>query len=145
MTKFEELLSEIEESEIFYIDSDSQKNPAKTIKFDDDYAIVINASAFPTQAERLVALAHEKGHCDTGAVYSNATPLITRGMCELRANKKATYRLIPLDELIEACLSPWNDVWDLAERFEVTEDFMHYALELYQDELLSAFADSRDI
>ena len=141
MTKFEELLSEIEESEIFYIDSTSQKNPAKTIKLDDDYAIIINAAAFTTQAERLVALAHEKGHCDTGAVYNSATPLITRGMCELRANKKATYNLIPLDELIAACRNPWNDVWDLAEHFEVTEDFMRYAMELYRVELQNAWLE----
>lgn len=136
MTKFERLLDDIEKDNIYFIDSHSTKNPAKTIRDDEgDYGIFMNVEAFRTNAERLVALGHENGHCSTGAVYTIDAPILTREKCEYKANKSATYKLVPINELIDAVENGARTVWELAERFEVTEDFMHFALRVYEEDL----------
>ena len=107
--------------------------------------IALDKRKLTTTAEEKTALAHELGHCMTGSFYNRYSPFDSRDRHERRANKKAAYIVIPLDELIDACRSPWNRVCDLAEHFEVTEDFMLYAMGLYQDELFRAFADVREM
>lgn len=105
-----------------------------------DCYIAIDSRRFHTQAEEKVALAHELGHCITGSLYNIYSPCDVRSRHERRANKKAAYMLIPLDELVDAFKSPWNNVYDLSEHFGVTEDFMRETLELYDYELRRALA-----
>ena len=76
MTKYEELVDRVCESEILYISTNSSRIPAQVIRTDREYGILFNEAAFETTAERHVALAHEKAHCDTGTLYSEHTPLI---------------------------------------------------------------------
>ena len=102
--------------------------------------IALDSQQLHTTAEEKVALAHEYGHCATGAFYNRYSPFDSRARDERHANKKAVYTLIPLGELIDALHSPWNSVYDLSEHFTVTEDFMRWALEYYEWELREAFA-----
>ena len=52
---------------------------------------------------------------------------------ENRANKWAYKKLVPQDELAEACLQGYREPWELAEYFGVTEDFLRGALKYYQE------------
>jgi len=97
--------------------------------------IALDSRQFRTQAEEKVALGHEVGHCLTGSFYNRYSRFDLRVRHERRANKKAAYILIPLDVLITALESPWNSVFDLAEHFGVTENFMRITLEIYENEL----------
>jgi len=135
ITRLEALYEDVEKAGILYFNTDTTKITAMTLRQDNEYAIAINERAYGSNAERLVTLAHEKGHCDTGAVYNLNTPLITRGYCERRANRWAVQNLMPLDELIGAFESGCANVFELAEFFEVTEDFMRFALELYEQDI----------
>ena len=74
-------------------------------------------------AER-VHLSHELGHCITGSFYSKYTAVDCRQRHENRANKWAIQALIPVDDLDEAIARGCTEVWELAERFQVTEDFI---------------------
>ena len=138
MTRYEKLQSEIADSDIVCEYTTSYRLSAFAVRVDGDYGIFFNEGAYRTTAERYVALGHEKAHCDTGALYSEHTPLITRERCEYRANKKSVYALVPLDELIDAIETPWNSVYDLAERFSVTDKFMRKALNIYEHDIRNA-------
>ena len=50
---------------------------------------------------------------------------------ENQANRWAIRTLIPVDDLDEAVAEGCTEVWELAERFGVTEEFMRKAVCLY--------------
>lgn len=84
-----------------------------------------------TAAEERVHLAHELGHCETGAFYSLHSPAEIRERQEMRADRWAIRRLIPAEELLCA-LRRITKPWALAEYFEVTESFLLKAVEYYK-------------
>lgn len=75
-----------------------------------------------------VHLIHELGHCVTGSFYNRHAAIDHRQRHENRADKWAIQRLIPLDKLDEAIAEGCTEIWELAERFEVTEAFMRKAV-----------------
>ena len=78
-----------------------------------------------------VHLSHELGHCATGSFYSIYTAVDCRQRHENRANKWAIQKLIPVDDLDDAVAQGNSEIWELADRFGVTEDFMRKAVCLY--------------
>jgi hypothetical protein len=138
MTKYEELVSEVAESEIDYFDTDSESVTSQCIRIRDKYAIFFNESAFDTTAERRVALAHEKAHCDTGALYSVFAPLFQIERYEKRAWKRTINDVIPFDEKFtrefERCIyADGLDIYELADRLDVTVEFAKRAIEYYHE------------
>lgn len=85
-----------------------------------------------TISEETVSLAHELGHCETGSFYNQWAALDVRQKHENRADKWAIQRLIPAAELDRAVRDGHTELWDLAECFGVTEDFMRKALWFYR-------------
>lgn len=71
-----------------------------------------------------VHLSHELGHCMTGSFYSRYTAVDCRQRHENRANKWAIQALIPVEELDDAIAGGCTEIWELAERFQVTEEFI---------------------
>jgi len=74
--------------------------------------------------EERVHLSHELGHCATGSFYNIYAAMDCRQRHENRADKWAVTHLISVDDLDEAVASGCTEVWDLADRFGVTEDFI---------------------
>lgn len=83
-----------------------------------------------TNDER-VKLAHELGHCTTGSFYNIYATTDQRQRHENRADKWAITQLIPMEDLDEAISDSCTQIWELAERFGVTEDFMKKAICYY--------------
>ena len=77
-----------------------------------------------TERDRTVALAHELGHIETNAFYNPLCPCQSVGQCEAKARKWALKKLLPEQELIKAIREGCTETWQLAERFNVTEDFI---------------------
>ena len=78
-----------------------------------------------------VHLSHELGHCATGSFYNIHAAIDHRQRHENRANKWAIQALIPVEELDDAIAAGCTEVWELAERFQVTEDFIRRAVCFY--------------
>lgn len=78
-----------------------------------------------------VHLSHELGHCVTGSFYNRYAAVDCRQRHENAANKWAIQILIPVDDLDQAVAEGCTEVWELAERFGVTEDFVRKAVCLY--------------
>lgn len=82
-------------------------------------------------AQERVHLAHELGHCETGSFYNVYSDHDVRGKQENRADCWAAARLVPAKELKKAMALGIIEIWELAEYFDVTEDFIRRTLEIY--------------
>lgn len=102
---------------------------------DGSCAIAMNPWRMPTLADETVKLAHELGHCETGAFYNRFAARDIRQKHENRANKWAYKKLVPEDELWKAARQGYREPWELAEYFGVTEAFLHGALKFYKSQI----------
>lgn len=93
--------------------------------------IGIDESVMDGAALELVHMGHELGHCLTGSFYNRYTRFDVRQRHENRADKWAIRHLIPVDDLDEAVAEGCTELWELAERFSVTEQFMKKAVCYY--------------
>ena len=78
-----------------------------------------------------VHLSHELGHCITGSFYNIHAAIDNRQRHENRADKWAIKRLISQDDLDNAVANGLTEIWELAEFFGVTEEFMKKAVCYY--------------
>ena len=84
-----------------------------------------------SSSQERVHLAHELGHCITGSFYNRYSDFDCRQRHENQADKWAIRQLITEDALDQAVADGHTEIWDLAELFDVTEQFMKKAICLY--------------
>jgi Zn-dependent peptidase ImmA (M78 family) len=103
----------------------------------EDYScyIALNPSKLDGTADEKVKLAHELGHCMTGAFYLQHSPEDLRRKYEATANRWAVKKLVPLNRLKAALQAGYTEIWELAEHFEVPEWFMQQALQAWAWEI----------
>ena len=95
--------------------------------------IAIDPFALQSNADECVKLAHELGHCLTGSFYNRYSGLDVRQKHENRADRWAIETLIPEEELLTAYKKGYREVWQLAEYFDSTEDFIRKAAAYYAE------------
>ena len=93
--------------------------------------IGIDESVMDGDALERVHMGHELGHCLTGSFYNRYTPYDLRQRHENRADKWAILQLVQEEALDEAVADGCCEIWNLAERFGVTEQFMKKAVCYY--------------
>ena len=81
--------------------------------------------------QEITHLVHEMGHCMTGSFYNLDAALDCRKKHENQADKWAILQLIPVDALDDAIAHGCTEIWELAERFDVSEEFMRKAICYY--------------
>ena len=97
-----------------------------------DCYIAIDPFKLHSDTDEKEKLAHELGHCETGAFYNEYAKCDIREKHERRANIWAIKKLVPKDKLIKAIQSGFGENrFELAEHFDVTEDTMQFALDYY--------------
>ena len=82
------------------------------------------------------ALAHELGHCEYGGFYNRYSRYDIRAKAERRADKWAFARLVPYGRLMQAVRHGITEVWELAELFDVSCEFMQRAIAYYKTAIL---------
>lgn len=97
----------------------------------DCYVAVDPLKLESAQQERIV-LAHELGHCMTGSFYNVYSPFDIRKRHENKADKWSIQHLVPEGELNEAVSAGFTEIWQLAEYFDVPEDYMRMACHWYK-------------
>lgn len=85
-----------------------------------------------TNMERKCVLAEELGHYFTSVGDILNLKIKSNRKQEIRARNWAIQKLVPFDELILAHQQGYVSVYELAEYFEVTEDFMKESILFYQ-------------
>lgn len=93
--------------------------------------IAIDPFRLRSAEDERLKLAHELGHCMTGSFYNVHATVDSRQRHENRADKWAITHLIPVDDLDQAIAEGCTEIWDLADRFGVTEAFMKKAVCYY--------------
>ncbi|MDR3237768.1 MAG: ImmA/IrrE family metallo-endopeptidase [Spirochaetia bacterium] len=83
--------------------------------------------------EEKVRIAHEVGHCETGSFYSRHMPNQCMQQLENRANRWAYNRVVPFEDIQAAIHAGYVESWELADHFDVTDEFMVSALAYYHD------------
>ena len=91
-------------------------------------AIGMDESVRDGGIQERVHLSHELGHCVTGSFYNIHAAIDCRQRHENRADKWAVQTLIPVDDLDVAVAEGCTEVWELADRFGVTEEFVRKAV-----------------
>lgn len=134
MRKLLGLYSQLEKDGIAVFDYPVEIADATTIYMNKRYAIFIDLNQYQTAAEEFSALAHEYGHCATGATHAVYSPLDLIEKHEYKADKFAAHRLIDPAEMKKAIADGYTEVWQLAERFGVTEDFIRRTDYIYRCE-----------
>ena len=92
------------------------------------WGIFLDKGRLRTAPEEKSALLHESGHYATGTTHEASSPFDLIEKHEYKADKWAVQRALSADELDEAVAAGHIELWDLAEYFGVTEDFMRKAV-----------------
>ena len=95
--------------------------------------IGMDYKAMQTESEERQYLAHDIGHCVKGAFYNPYSPFSLIEQQEYRANKWAINKLLPKDEMEEAMEQGYEELWELAEYFDVSEEMVKFAFWVYFD------------
>ena len=108
------------------------ENGSISVMDDDGFCYIgIDASVLDGDALERVHLGHELGHCATGSFYNRYSRFDIRQRHENRADKWAIMQMVTEAELDEAVAEGCCEIWDLAARFGVTEQFIRKAVCLY--------------
>ena len=107
---------------------DLDGDEAVSLKRKDKCFIIIDPDDVKSIADERVKLSHELGHCLTESFYSDSSSECVKQKHENRANKWAIEHLIPIGKLNKAVQQGHTEMWDLAEYFNVGEDFMRMAV-----------------
>ena len=127
-----DLYSYADEHNISVISFDMPKSESMSVLYDGNCFVGIDPLAVRNEIDEKEKLAHEIGHCETGAFYNEYAACDIREKHERRANIWAIKKLIPKDKLIEVINSGFGENrFELAEHFDVTEDTMQFALDYY--------------
>lgn len=133
MTTLNELYNLAENESITVVAFSLQKREALSMMDSEGQCYVaIDPHKIASCAEEKSKLAHELGHCMTGAFYNVYSPCDSRQRHENRADRWAIKKLIPKDELERAVANGYTELWELADLFNVTEDIMRKAVSLYR-------------
>ena len=118
-----------QEQIIEVLDFDLKETESMSIMLDSGACFIgIDGSVRDNGVQERVHLAHELGHCVTGSFYNRFATIDHRQRHENVANKWAVEQLIPMDDLDQAIADGCTELWDLADRFGVTEDFVRKAV-----------------
>ena len=94
-------------------------------------AIAMDPTVCDTGSVERTHLSHELGHCITGSFYNRYAAVDHRRRHENRADKWAIRKLLTVDQLDDAIAEGCTELWQLADRFGVTEEFVKKAVCLY--------------
>ncbi len=124
-------LAEAEHIPVYSFDL-PQTHSLSLMNDDGSCAVAIDPFGLNSTKDEKIRLAHELGHCVTGSFYNRYSDFDIKAKSEYKADKWAIKKLIPKDELQAAFEQGYTEPWDLAEYFNVTEEFIIKAVNYYR-------------
>ena len=109
----------------------SKREALSIMDIDGECFVALDPRRISSETDERNKLAHELGHCVTGAFYNEYSDYDCRQYHENRADKWAILQLVTEDALDEAVAEGCCEIWELSERFGVTEQFMKKAVCYY--------------
>ena len=133
MDKVLSLYQELNREGIHFYCWDIDGGKAATIEMNGQYGIFVDVGNISSEEEELVVIAHEGGHCMTGATHQVASDFDLIEQHETKAWRWAILHTITPEELETAVAEGYTDIWSLAEHFGVTEAFMRKTVCFYSN------------
>ena len=96
--------------------------------------IALDPFQMESETQELLLLAHEMGHCATGAYYNRYTPFDIRQKHENRARRWAYRYLLTPEHIQEALSHGCEEVWQIADYWSLPPAFVAAALQDWQQE-----------
>lgn len=132
MVRIPELYCEAEQAHIDVLRYPLSKTESLSLMLPNGACYIgMDSSILDGSTQEREHLTHEMGHCITGSFYNIYAADDIRERHEIRADKWAIQRLIPVDALDDAIAMGHTDLWDLAEYFGVSEAFLKKAICYY--------------
>ena len=121
-----------EQQNIEVVQYPMKENGSMSVMTEDGSCFIgIDKSVQDGGVQERVHLVHELGHCVTGSFYNIYATTDCRQRHENTADKWAIQRLITEESLDKAVAEGYTEIWELAEHFGVTEQFMRKAVCYY--------------
>ncbi len=105
------------------------------------YGFFLDIDKIRTVTDENMAVGHEWGHFVTGSTYLVGASDELADWCERKAHRAQINKLMPFDELKQAIISGKTYAFELAEHFDVTEEFVKDAISYYTQEKGYSFSN----
>lgn len=128
---FSQLYQQLEAQKIFLYVREIGFSEAAAIEYRGRYAIFLDPDCFRSLRNVKAVLAHEIGHCATGCTHRLSSPLDLIGRHEYKANRWAFENCLPFPALQKAVREGFREPWELAEYFDLPEEFIRRAVSYY--------------
>jgi len=112
-----------------------------TLEMDGECEVFVNPEHSDTTAALLTKLAHEYGHCSTGSFHKVESPYQLIAKHEYKADRCAIEKFLPWAEIKKAVSTGLTEYWQLAEYFNVNEEFIKKAVHYYRNIKQYSFDD----
>lgn len=127
-----EIYKKINDSNIKVFSYNIPQTKAATLEIEKTYGIFINYNEIEDSDDEFMVLAHEYGHCKSGATHklNSKFELISRH--EYRANRKSVLDFLPIELLKDAIKNGCKLPYEFAEYLNLPEKFIIMAIGHYQ-------------
>lgn len=129
----EKLYDIVEKEKISVFENSWSTALARIFEIDNNYIIAFNKNNIENSMQEREILAEELGHYYCNALYYLYDDKTQKSKCEYRAKKWAYSVLIPLQKLKEKIAEGFNNIYDLADYFEVEPNYMNDCISFYNE------------
>lgn len=120
------------------IPEDKPKSAIFHVRRPNCWGVVVDMQRIENTKEEFATMLHECGHYATGTTHSVGSPWDLVERHENRADRWAVEHFVSEDALDKAVAEGYTELWQLADRFGVTEDLMRKAVCWYTHGNLAA-------
>lgn len=106
---------------------------ARIFEIDENYVIALAKNNIQNSFQEKEVLAEELGHYYCNALYYLNDNPIQKTKCEYRAKKWAYSMLVPIQALKQKLSDGINNIYDLADYFNVEPKYMNDCIDFYKE------------
>ena len=129
----EKLYDIVDKENISIFENDWSSTLARIFEIDENYVIALAKRNIENSLQEKEILAEELGHYYCNALYYLNDTSTQKSKCEYRAKKWAYSILVPLQTLKQRLSDGINNIYDLAEYFNLEPTYMKECLNFYKE------------
>lgn len=129
----EKLYDIADKENISIFENDWSSTLARIFEIDNNYIIALSRNNIENSLQEKEILAEELGHYYCNALYYLNDSPTQKAKCEYRAKKWAYSILVPLQTLKQRLSDGINNIYDLAEYFNLEPTYMTECLNFYKE------------
>lgn len=127
------LYTELQNKGVSFFTWELGEEKSATIELGGRYGIFMDFDNIASAAEEHVIVAHEGGHVVTGSTHKVCSHYDLIEKHENIANRWAIKKMLPFEKMKAAMHAGYGEPYQLAEYFDVTEEFVHLAADYYMN------------